>query len=245
MPLTFQDASDHVEFVLGDDGEGALHRSQSTVQLINEAGMWLSNAHDWTFYHDRQALLAVPAGETWTSVDLPNDFRSFVDARIVDTTRRFKETTGAHLRAIREGTAGTDFSGTSVLFSFGSRPPDTGGVAIRTMDVYPSLGEGEVVQLTYNAGWPFTNGSSLAPLPMALYMETLFRAALTALARGYQDDSTLERLTLISQSEPFRAAKLRDGALGQQAIRPRYTGPQIGALDDYQHTNLGHTAPFR
>ena len=227
MVLTVETALAHVRDTLGD---GDLSTEISELAMLNAAGHQFVGMYEWRFLRANQTSLSFVADQDY--LDLPSGIKAI---RAIESTNSL--TSGIRLTSLAEvlerrtqTDTGTFFYDAAAIFV-----NDTNGVPQPKLALWPTpdTTTTDSVRLFYDRGWTDVE-SDTGVIPVPGYAELAFLQVLRAVVRGWveEDEGTMEqRLELVSQGQPFKAAKRAD-----DSIQTDFGFPRGGIADLPVHT---------
>lgn len=194
--------------------------------VLNNAGLWFTNAHAWKYLERPSATLAFVAGQNYAAV--PADFRELIKIAFTNglTARFFLSTTGT-IADYR--TAQMNFGLAVTYGAFTFAPPTISGPPVPRLELYPTPQTNDASALTmfYRGGWIIpADDEALMPIPA--YAEVAFTQAVRAFAIGYQKEDLDPRLVGLMSGTIWDGAITTDGTVQPDFGKMRGGAVSIG-----------------
>jgi len=186
MAITTTDATRIINHALGGDPQQREGTTYSAVELANDAGRWMLNAHAWNWCSGARATLSTVAAQPY--ITLPSDFLSWIGEpyRSDGQTGGFEWVSLQTLAqlAVEAPTLTGDYLYAALTWDqSGAGAPDA------RLELYPTPATSEADVLTgfYRRGWTPYVGGVVSSAKIPVWMEGVYIAALEAYARGWED----------------------------------------------------------
>lgn len=217
MALTVRDCARHIEHTLG--GKPAL----PCVEMVNDAGELLVNAHRWQWLEGASTTVSLVAGQSY--VDLPVNMREVLQAYPTSSlTNSLQWTTPQEILRLRSTVVGSyrGYWGTITHHKAAA-----GGAPTVRLELWPtpSASTADYFTLFFRSGWARVDDDNDA-LDLPDWLEPVFKQLLRLTARGYEEDdlgAVAERFEQFKASQLWSDALTRDGML-QPSIGTQHNG---------------------
>lgn len=193
----------------GDRGSG-LPDGLSVIELVNSAGNFLVNQHEWKWLQGAVASIGFVTGERF--VNLPSDFKSIVAIDTAGLTTDFELVTLGRIIKLLKNTAGaTLFYEAAIEHLF---PTSGGGPPVPRLSIWPTpdATDANALNIYYRRGWmEMTSDNDLLTIPE--WMEDTYLEVLRACAAGWtehEEGSRAQRLAVVIESPDWKGAVKRD-----------------------------------
>jgi hypothetical protein len=209
MTLTAARCLAHIEHTLA----GRLSPELAGLDVLNEAGEWLCNAHPWEWLQSASASLDFVQDQNF--VALPTNIYDLTAINMTNGLQVGFELTSLPFIIDRR----TQEIGNTLYFwgrvhyhqvAGGEEP-----IPVLELWPAPTSAQTDAITIFYRAGWTKITGDT-AKVPVPSWMDSVVIQCVRAFARGYEeeDEERMEtRLDTLASSSLWRAATLRDGAL--------------------------------
>lgn len=251
MTMTLTQCGTYITLALGG---GALPSGLTNAGLVNQAGRWLTQAHQWQWLARPLASLTLVASQSY--VELPADFGeliatpeylnavgvnangSAVELTTLDTILSAREQDTTETPPESQFYAAVVYE-ESELASSASSGAVVDDALVARLEIWPTPSDAGSFKIAYRAAWSAV-ASSGDVIVIPNFMEPLFIEVLRAFARGaVREDDDMGTLS-------DRLQKIVGGAVWAAATRRDATAqPHYGPLAGGAAVSFGRTIDFR
>lgn len=181
----------------GDQGSG-LPDGISVIELVNSAGTFLVNHHEWKWLQDASVTIGFTSGQDY--VLLPADFKTIVAVDTAGLTSDFELVTlGRILKLLKNTQGSTLYYEAAISYRY---PTDGGGPPVPALKIWPTptATDANALNLFYRRGWQeMTSASDNDLLTIPEWMEDCYLEILRAIALGWSEHETGSRADRLAQ----------------------------------------------
>ena len=213
MGLLVSRCLEHIEHALHGELDGRI----DALGVVNEAGEWLTGAHDWKWLERPPTTVTITGlGNT---ADLPADFGSLsadpqVTGRSIEKARLVTLAEIDRLEQSLNTITAYDF-----YVAVEHYVPSASGTPTPRLRVWPAPSTDTSLSIVYRAGWEFVEKDT-AQIELPSHAYTLFFMAIRELALGYEEPEggdVAMRLGKLRTSQLFLDVQRADGR-----VQPNY-----------------------
>ena len=201
---------EHLGATSGGDGDSGLPDGLSVIEMVNDAGEFLVNQHEWKWLQGAMVTLGFTADQAY--VDLPADFKSIVSVDTNGLTTDFELVTFSRIIKLQKNTAGaTLFYEAAIEYAY---PTSGGGPPTPRLTMWPTptTTDADALNLFYRRGWvEVATDNDLLTLPP--WMHACYLEVLRAASAGWSEHeggTRAERLHMVMQGPDWKGAVKRD-----------------------------------
>lgn len=220
MSITYASLKNYVKHALAGDPASDIDYSN----IINEAGRYLYNCHQWKFRERPPATVNFVASQAY--VELPEDFGELVSYTMTSgLTRGLQLTTFRELAQLQA----SDVSASDYFWAAISHPEqtqDSKDMPKPRLEIWPTPTSSETGAITiwYRAEWlELEDDADKANVPK--WAVSLLTILVRTFAQGYEEEGLIERLNAFEGSAILDRFRAKDGM-----IQPDYGPLGVGAV---------------